>query len=98
VFFFHHYELPAILQQARIQQIILETQSQQGNENNRSDRTDGSGGDGSGGTDEADQGGNGGNSANNQNYQTDSTGYYYTFFSLKIIKIDLFKKMYFKII
>ena len=50
IYFFHHYELPAILQQARIQQIIIETQqnsttAETGNNstNNNSD-TDGSGG------------------------------------------------------
>ena len=53
IYFFHHYELPAILQQARIQQIIIETQ-QQSNEssgntnNNTDDTTDGSGGSGNG--------------------------------------------------
>ena len=64
VFFFHHYELPAILQQARIQQIIIETQAQQGNENaNGSDGTDGSGG-----TDQDDNNNNG-NTNNNQNIE-----------------------------
>ncbi len=29
IYFFHHYELPAILQQARIQQILVQTQHQQ---------------------------------------------------------------------
>ena len=52
IYFFHHYELPAILQQARIQQIIIETQQNStaaetgdnnANNNNNSD-TDGSGG------------------------------------------------------
>ena len=47
IYFFHHYELPAILQQARIQQIIIETHQQStdsnGN-NNHDDTTDGSGG------------------------------------------------------
>lgn len=68
VFFFHHYELPAILQQARIQQIIIESQTQQGNENNGSDGTDGSGGGGGGGDDRADQEDNDGNSENIQNH------------------------------
>jgi hypothetical protein len=27
IYFFHHYELPVIMQQARIQQIIIETRS-----------------------------------------------------------------------
>jgi hypothetical protein len=39
IFFFHHYELPLILQQARIQQIIIETRQnanmERGNEENR---------------------------------------------------------------
>lgn len=34
IYFFHHYELPAILQQARIQQIIIETQHSNSNNNN----------------------------------------------------------------
>lgn len=38
IFFFHHYELPTILQQARIQQIIIENQQQP------TEGTDGSGG------------------------------------------------------
>ena len=48
IYFFHHYELPAILQQARIQQIIIENQQQGQDPNapNNSDRTDGSGGNG----------------------------------------------------
>lgn len=39
IYFFHHYELPAILQQAQIQQIIIETQQPTVNtEHNTSDR------------------------------------------------------------
>lgn len=48
IYFFHHYELPAILQQARIQQIIIESQNQPtgsgGSGANGSDGTDGRGG------------------------------------------------------
>ena len=45
IYFFHHYELPVILQQARIQQIIIENQQHPDpNAPNISDRTDGQGG------------------------------------------------------
>lgn len=44
IYFFHHYELPAILQQARIQQIIIE--NQQNGPGTRQNGTDGSGGSG----------------------------------------------------
>ena len=85
VFFFHHYELPAILQQARIQQIIIESQAQQGNENNGSDRTDGSGGGGGGGEQED----NDRNSENNENNQTDIGGFKNLFFLLLYSKVIL---------
>jgi len=55
IYFFHHYELPAILQQARIQQIILDVRQNRRNEendasNNRNNRdTDGT--DGAGASD-----------------------------------------------
>ena len=60
IYFFHHYELPAILQQARIQQIIIESQNQptaSGSGSNGSDGTDGRGG----------SDGPSGNGDNNQN-------------------------------
>lgn len=37
VYFFHHYELPAILQQARIQQIVNNQNSNQANQDNQTD-------------------------------------------------------------
>lgn len=37
IYFFHHYELPAIMQQARIQQIIIETQHHPNNDNHNND-------------------------------------------------------------
>lgn len=60
IYFFHHYELPAILQQARIQQIIIESQNQPtgsgGSGANGSDGTDGRGGsDGPPSTDNSNQ-------------------------------------------
>lgn len=48
IYFFHHYELPAILQQARIQQIIIESQNQP-TDSGTFDGSDGS--DGRGGSD-----------------------------------------------
>merc|ERR1719468_306976 len=69
VYFFHHYELPAILQQARIQQIIIENQHSGNNGNNPgnngSEHTDGSGG--------PDQGGNAGSSTNQTNPANEDT-------------------------
>lgn len=75
VYFFHHYELPAILQQARIQQIIIETQQQNagnnGNNtgNNGSDHTDGSGG--------AGQDNNSGSSNNQNNTENEGKSFSY---------------------
>lgn len=34
IYFFHHYELPVIMQQARIQQIIIETRQNANRDNN----------------------------------------------------------------
>ena len=71
IYFFHHYELPIILQQARIQQIIIETQQQQQQQTQADQDINGSGGnynngnngDGSGG-ESGSSGENGGNSNN----------------------------------
>ena len=67
IYFFHHYELPAILQQARIQQIIIESQQtseaeQAQNNNNNSD----GGSDDSGGSNDDEENGGSENNAQNQ--------------------------------
>jgi hypothetical protein len=52
IYFFHHYELPLILQQARIQQILIETrQNRDANNRSNNDRNNhDNGDDGSGST------------------------------------------------
>ena len=73
IYFFHHYELPAILQQARIQKIIIETQQQSAdsngnsNGNNNDDATDGSGGSAAGDNNHSQNSNSSNNNSNNNN-------------------------------